>query len=301
MNKKLTIIITAVLLAVLAIISWLAFKPYDYSVEFESKTLPGTINQTLKVWSMTLSESDILESPSIDYIKQRIRTKNTTYFYNWKLRQKSDSLTLVRVEIIDSTQHNLSARLLNLFKNTAIKESSKKYTMTFLEVLNDHLASHKVKIDQKSISPSLFCAYIPLKAKQPQKAKGMMEHYNLLSDFSLKHKLELNGKPLVEVTKWETKTDSIQYNFCFPIVKTDSLPTHPEIKYKQIDSKKSLKATYHGNYISSDRAWYALLNHAKKNAIEVDRKPIEVFYNNPMQGGDDTQWKTEVYLPIKDQ
>jgi len=47
------------------------------------------------------------------------------------------------------------------------------------------------------------------------------------------------------------------------------------------------------------RAWYALINYAKKNNIEIEKKPVEIFYNNPNFGGNELDWKAEIYLPIK--
>lgn len=299
MNKKIRYTLAVVLILLLASLTWVAFKPYHYAIQFQSKTLPGVINQTIKVWSINLKGADVLESPSVNLIKQRIKTKNTTYFYNWKLTQKSDSLTKVRVEVIDSAQNNFLARLSNVFQKEEIKENALEKVTVLLEILNEHLDSHKVVIDEQTVSPSTFCAYVPLQGIQPQKAKGMMLHYNLISDFVLKHGIETNGNPIVEVYNWEMQTDSIHYNFCFPIIMKDSLPDDPLIKYKQIESKKSLKATYYGNYLSSDRAWYALQNYAKNNSIDLENTPIEVFHNNPMQGGDDRHWKTEIYLPIQ--
>ena len=70
---------------------------------------------------------------------------------------------------------------------------------------------------------------------------------------------------------------------------------------KQQESVKALKATYNGNYITSDRAWYALLEHAERNAIKVSETPIEVFYNNPNFGGDELQWNAEIFMPLIDQ
>ena len=96
------------------------------------------------------------------------------------------------------------------------------------------------------------------------------------------------------------QNDSIVFNFCYPIIKKDSLPTIKDVVYKEFIGMKSLKAIYNGNYMTSDRAWYTLLDYAKKNAIEVDKKPIEFFFNNPNMGGDAFRWKAEIYMPLSD-
>ena len=70
--------------------------------------------------------------------------------------------------------------------------------------------------------------------------------------------------------------------------------------HKQYNGVKAIKATYNGNYITSDRAWYALLDYAEKNDILIDKKPLEVFYSNPNFGGDELLWEAEIFMPIKE-
>lgn len=301
MNRKfLKLILFSVLTVFVLSASWYFFKPYDLTVTFNYKTLPGTINQTVKSWSTSLKESKITESESIHSIKQHIDFEDTSHIYDWQFIRENDSITKISVGIID-TKSNFKTRLVGLFQNSDLSERSEKTIKSFTKVLEDHLEAHDVKIDGESMSPSTYCAYIPIKTEQFKKAKGMMLNYGLLSTVLLENNIKLNGSPIIEIVDWDMKTDSIHYNFCFPIVQQDSLPKHPSIKFKKLDGKKSIKATYHGNYISSDRAWYALLDYAEQNSIEIDKTPVEVFHNNPMQGGDDRLWKTEVYMPIKKQ
>ena len=125
-----------------------------------------------------------------------------------------------------------------------------------------------------------------------------MRNFNLLSSFIVKNDISLNGKPMVEITYWNMDNDSIHFNFCYPIIKNDTLPVDNIIKYKNIENKKALKAIYNGNYISSDRAWYALIDYAKNNNIEIEKEALEIFYNNPNLGGNAIKWKAEVFLPL---
>jgi effector-binding domain-containing protein len=127
----------------------------------------------------------------------------------------------------------------------------------------------------------------------------MMQYYSFLNSILANKAVKMNGTPFLEVTNWNMENDSIAYNFCFPIIKSDSLPIHKDLKYKQYDGVEAIKAIYNGNYMTSDRAWYALLDEAKRKNIEIDQTPIEVFYNNPNYGGDELRWKTEVFMPIK--
>ncbi|NBC57453.1 MAG: AraC family transcriptional regulator [Bacteroidetes bacterium] len=300
MNKKILRYFTlTALIAVIVLGVWYFTKPYDYTVTFESKTLPGTINQSLKLWVKSLDNSKIIESNSINNIKQNFNYNDNSYTYNWILDNKHDSLTKVTVDITGS-KSNISNRIAHIFKNTKLKQRSKDNIHDFMTLLQSHLESHDVKIIGEAMSPEVYCAYLSFQTEQMLKANEMMKSYNYLSTELLKNKIELQGNPMVEITRWDKKKDSIYFNFCFPIVEIDSLPKHPKIKFKTIKSQKSIKAIYHGNYISSDRAWYKLLHYAENENIKLNSKPIEVFHNNPMYGREDRNWKTEIYMPIKE-
>ena len=146
---------------------------------------------------------------------------------------------------------------------------------------------------------STFCACTTQTTTQFGKAQGMMKDFPLLDGILANNGVKLNGRPFLKVTNWDMAQENLTFDFCYPIIKTKILPQHPELIYKQFPSLTAIKAEYYGNYITSDRAWYALLDYANKNNLSVKALPIEVFYNNPNMGGDELKWKTEVYLPLK--
>jgi len=294
--KNIKYLIAFVLLG--GLLWYLFIKPYDYLVTFKSKTFPGAINQTIKTWSLSLDNSTIIDQSDINNLKQRITFNDTTYLYKWKIIAVNNSTSKVKVYIKDE-HHSLKNRILFPFSNTDFEKRTKNTLVDFNNKLNEHIKSFKVTIKGESEIKSTYCAYIPIKSKQLNKAKGMMQNYNLLSSFIFENNISLNGKPMVEITYWNMANDSIHYNFCYPIIKNDSLPVNKIIKYKNIENKKALKAIYNGNYISSDRAWYALMDYANSNNIKIDKKPLEIFYNNPNMGGNSIKWKAEVFLPIK--
>jgi len=232
-------------------------------------------------------------------LKQQFTFGDSTHVYTWKIQSLTDSTSRVKVYIKD-TDHSIANKLAIPFSKTAIEKRSEATVKEFYEALNDHIDQFKVNIQGRNKTKATYVAYTPLKGAQAEKAKGMMYNYSLLTQVLLKDNVKLNGTPFVEVTHWNIKNDSIQYNFCFPIIQSDSLPDHPEIKYKQYNEQEAIKAVYNGNYITSDRAWYALKEYADRNKIDIDLTPIEVFYNNPNMGGDELQWKAEVFMPLKE-
>lgn len=282
----------------IAVTSWYVLKPYDYTVTFKTKALIGTINQTLKLWNTNLDQSNPMQQIAMDELVQNLTFNGNDYDFHWQLSRINDSTTQVNIGIKDR-HHSLSNKIDILFNDTDFEKKVRQTMADFMLVLSTHLEKFEVEIEGESTFPSTYCAYIPITTKQFLKAKGMMENYGILSTFLVENGVELNGRPMVEVTSWDTAKDSISFNFCYPILKKEGLPVHPTVKYKEIQGVKAIKAIYNGNYITSDRAWYALIDYANANAIPLKQTPIEVFNNNPNMGGDELNWQAEIYLPIK--
>lgn len=292
-------IFSAIGILLLVFLGWyLLIKSYDYRVTFKVKTTAGTINQSLKIWNVGLENSSPINQESLSKLTQHIKINDSTYQYQWSISSLNDSVSKVKVYIKD-LEHSLANKISIPFSHTDFEKRTLKTVSNFTDKLLEHLKKIKVKVEGESFSRSTYCAYIPMKGLQVEKARGMMKNYSLLTQVLSSDQVKMNGTPFVEVTDWNQQNDSIEYHFCFPIIKNDSLPKHPLIQYKQYQGVKALKAIYNGNYITSDRAWYALLEYADRKNIAIENKPVEVFNNNPNFGGNELRWEAEIYMPIK--
>ena len=131
------------------------------------------------------------------------------------------------------------------------------------------------------------------------KAEQMLKNNEALLTFINEKELRAGELPFLIVDNWNLDKNTIDFRYCFPVKHLDTMPFHKDIKFDKQISQKALKAIYNGNYITSDRAWFALREYATRHNIGIENKPFEIFYNNPFYGGDELKWKTEVYLPIK--
>ena len=278
---------------------YLIIKPYDYLVTFKVKTSAGTINQSIKLWNTSLENSSPIQQENLKNLTQQIIVKDSTFNYNWSISSVNDSISKVNVYVTD-IDHSFANKISIPFGTTDFEKRTQNTITDFIDKLKEHLNKIRVRVVGIDSTRTTYCAYIPMKGLQIEKARGMMQNYSLLTSVLSAENIEMNGTPFVEITNWNTQNDSIAYNFCFPVIKSDSLPIDPRIQYKQYSGVKALKASYNGNYITSDRAWYALLDYAGNNDIEIVKKPLEVFYSNPNFGGDELKWEAQIYLPIKD-
>lgn len=285
---------------VIGLLWYFLIKPQDYQIRVEAKSIPGVINQALKAWNTTLPKASIRQLDDIEHLEQQITFGDSTYIYTWNISPINDSTSYIKVDVLDK-EHSIKNKLFIPFTDTDFEKRSRKFVTEFIENLNQHRKEFKVTILEEEDLPSTYCACVKHKTSQTKKATAMKESYPFLNSVLVGNGLQLNGVPFIETTDWDMVNDSVAFNFCYPIIKTDTLPVIQNIIYKEFNGPKSLKAIYNGNYITSDRAWYALLDYAEKNNIEVEAKPIEFFFNNPNMGGDALLWKTEVFMPLTDQ
>jgi len=299
---KKSIIIGITFFLAFSLIWYLFIKKYDYVVTFKEKTAPGTIFQGALDWGDNFKNIDSIESKIISEIAfsaiaQELKTKDCTIVFNWFFEGVNDSITSVKVGVIDPS-NSIINRIMLPFSSAGIKQFSVNKVVSFKNSLDKHLAKHKVKINSTSNIPAQFCAYIPIESALQSKGQHMIAKNSYIMGFLQKNNLKVIGKPFLEVNYWDIPNQKIKYNFCFPIEELEILPYHKEIKFKKIIAKKALKATYNGNYRTSDRAWFLLYNYALRNNIKIENKPFEIFYNNPFMGGNELDWKAEIFMPI---
>lgn len=299
-NKKKYFIVF--LLGFTAVSVWYLFlKKSDYTITFKAKTATATVFQGIKDWSNEQLKSQneqyvIVEKNNFDFIAQKMTKGNQKFDYTWKLTPVNDSITEVQVDIKEEG-NSFYNRLTAPFFKTKFKEEQIKKIKSFKEALTAHLQNFKVKINGEGTSQEEFVAYINLKSVLQEKAQMMIMNDAAITLYLTNNKIKITGKPYVEIVKWDLDSEQIEFNYCFPIDRATAYIPSDKVKFKTIPAMKGLKATYYGNMRTSDRAWFALLDYAKEHNLVLENKPLEHFFANPFNGGNEIEWETQIVMP----
>lgn len=303
MNRKIIKILIGIL--VLILFWYLFIKKYDYQINFEVKTSPGTVYSrilSLKSWTYSNKNENIklIEKKAFKNIKQKILFKDSIYEFNWKISSINDSVTKVKVFIKD-VKHSLKQRfLIPIGKSKFVKKSTKFIDKFDIQLL-EHLEKFRVKIVGKSQRPAYqSIIYLTFNANLPAKAYEMIKNVIYLTQYMHKHHIKKTGNPFIEVTHWDVQKNTMSCEFGFPVETKEHYPQDSIVKVKHnLKALPTLKAIYHGNYRFSDRAWFALYNYANHHNIKIDNKPFEIYLNDPHNGGTELDWQADVYMPLK--
>lgn len=299
-SKKIIIACSAFLS--LFLIWYLFIKETDYSISFKVNAATGTVFQGIQEWSNAqgLKDSEkyvILEKRNFDFIKQEMTKKEVQMHYTWDITSINDSVTKVNVGIKD-LNHSWYNKLTAPFFNTEFKQEQIKKITDFKKGLSEHLKNFKVRIDGEGESEETFVAYINLKSVLQEKARYMIANDALITGFLFENQIKIIGRPYLEIVKWDLDKETIDFNYCFPVEKPTNNIVNDVVKFKTLPVVKGLKATYYGNFRTSDRAWFALFDYAKKNNLKLDNKVLEHFLSNPFNGGEELQWETKIIIPF---
>ena len=299
--RKKIIIVLSVLFS-LFLVWYLFIKESDYSITFKVKTATGNVLQGIQEWSaaQALKENEsyvVLEKRNFDFIKQEVKKGNDQFEYSWDIKSINDSVTKVTVDIKDFN-HSLYNKLTAPFFNTSFKKEQINKVKDLKTGIINQLKSFKVRVDGEGTSEETFFAYISLKSVLQEKAQNMIMSDAGITGFLFDNKIKIIGRPYVEIINWNLESETIDFNYCFPIDKDTKVIANETVKFKTLPALKGLKATYYGNYRTSDRAWFTLLDYAKKNNIKLQKKVLEHFLANPFNGGNELEWETKIIIPF---
>ena len=299
MKKKIGIFCSV---ALFLFLGWyFGIKASDYTITFTAKAASGTVFQGIQEWSTIQRQKrkehfTVVEKNNFDYLKQQMTVGDTTYTYVWEITPLNDSVSKVSVginEIGKSWYNKITAP----FWPTKFKTEQIRKVKDLREGLNEHLKNLKVRIDGEGTSKPVYVAYIQLKSALQEKAQTMIGNDAAITGFLYTHKIKIVDRPYVEIVDWDLDKETIVFNYCFPIDPLTKAIADANVKFKTIPALKGIKATYYGNFRTSDRAWFALMDYAKKNDLKIKNIALEHFLANPFNGGNELEWETQIIMP----
>ena len=294
-------------LIAIAIAGWAVWffliKESIYTISFVADQPLGLVQEHVLRWPNYAAkdlDSIQLTDQGQGLVEQLVHIADSTHRYRWNFKANGPGQTQVQVDVTDP-EHNLAQKWKSLFGKSDFAYRSMANTRAVQKALEIEGQKFKVHSITDTLVEGRFCAYVPVEATTRTKARSMLYSIGFIMDYINSNGLSLAGDPFLEVKSWDPQQDKLVYDFCFPIVQSDSLPVSETVQFKTSKSFKALKAEFNGNYNVSHRAWYYLLDQAQASGLKVDSLATELFLNDPHEGGDPLLWKALIFLPLEEQ
>ena len=301
MNKK-KIILAIFVLFGLFLIWYLFIKKSDYIITFKANTATGVVYQGINEWvkaevKNTGETFKLLHNNKFDALQYEVSKGSKSVIYDWEINPINDSVTSIKVGITEPSRSFIN-RISVPFLMTDFKTEQLKTIQAIKDDLTEHLSNFKVAKITEGTTEEVFVAYINLKSVLQEKAQNMIMDDPKVTGYLYRNTIKIMGKPYVEINSWDLDTEKLDFNYCFPIDKNTKYIPDEFVKFKSIPPKKGLKVSYFGNFRTSDRGWFAILDYAKKRDLKLDLRPIENYMANPFNGGVELEWETKIMIPF---
>jgi effector-binding domain-containing protein len=306
-SKPVIGVLISVALAILFIliggVTYLLTRSCDYRAYFTVKTTPDIVYFNILNWNIwNRSEAaatiEITAREPVQNISQTVLLNDTTLLFDWEINQLNDSVTAVRVCVSDP-ERGLYNRLTVPFFNTPFKKSVRGNLLDIERRLQIMLKTFRYSYTGHARFKETACVYININSTIRGKAMSMISTVTELNQFVKQHNLGLDGYPFVVVHGWNELSDSINFDFCFPVKQVDAVPEHPFIRFRSVEAMDAVKTDFYGNYSISDISWHHLAEQANKLGYRTNHELIEVYHHDPHSGGNELEWKAEIFLGIE--
>jgi effector-binding domain-containing protein len=282
---------------------YFAIKKEHYQVSFTTIQPPGVIYDHILGWNSyakkdITSISTTLKIPFSE-LQQNVQIGDSLFSYRWNISKEGDGKTRVRAYIRDEVNGFSQKLRVPFVKNSFVKRSVNN-VQNIVNELKFKTQQFRVHSITDTVFSGGYCVYLPIESTMGKKAKNMLSNIATIMEYINSNEIALQGDPFLEVTSWDKQDETIKFNFCFPIEKSDSIPKNAQLQFKTLAPFRALKAEFNGNYSISNNAWYFLLDYAERNNLNIRELPLELYLVDPHIGGDSMNWKALIFLPLID-
>jgi len=143
-----------------------------------------------------------------------------------------------------------------------------------------------------------FYLYKTTNANSSNISAKMGQNFGAIMQFMGQQGLKQSGMPL---TVYNEMSENVIMSNGIPVKERIEIPSNSDISMGFMPKMKVLKTTLTGNYTNLPKAWEATMAHLKKNGLELSEvKPFEIYTTDPGHYPNPADWKTEIYIPLKE-
>ena len=144
-----------------------------------------------------------------------------------------------------------------------------------------------------NVLPAQTCLCTSITSRIEDKADEMNKNISILSKYLPKGK---KSPPRLYINHLDLISQSLKFDFCFPVEMDTTIEVEensifvtfkPEIRGEAI--------SFYGNYSQTHRGWYSYM-HTYLGNKPPELPFVEVFYDSPFGGIEQTKWKSKAYF-----
>ena len=291
MNKRSKIGLISGGVILTAAIIYFGLMPFDYKVHFKTNNTPWIIYHFIEI----NHESTQFIGQKENHLSFSSRPKDeATYHYVWHLAQDNEGKTKVEVNAV-FTKNRFFEKIAMLFGESvqvkAIINELNSFNLKLSETSKDY--RWEQPLQATLLGQTCLCASITSRIED--KANEMNKTISFLSSYLPKGK---KPPPRLYINEIDLIAQTMRFDFCFPLEKGTLTNVDDNSLFITFKPKIFGEVTsFYGNYSQTHRGWYDYMAKYTNN-LKPKLPIVEVFYDSPFGGIEQTKWKSEIYFSI---
>ena len=168
-------------------------------------------------------------------------------------------------------------------------------------VVTASMSKYEITIDGIKEYGGGFYLYKTINANNSNISQIMGQQYGSLMAYMGTNNIAMNGMPMTVYHEMNNEAGTVIMSNGIPVREKIEVSEDSDILCGYMPKMKVLKGTLLGNYTNLGAAWSALMQHLSiNNLVQSDDKPFEIYSNDPGNFPNPADWKTELYIPLKD-
>jgi len=282
--------------------NWNNWSPWHDSIMVNAYNGPECGLGAVNSWEhkeMGNGKQSIIEAEENKLIKtELVFGEQKPAYSDWYFEPSEDGGTNVTWTFNSDLSYPVWRWIGTLFMKPGIEKSFDQGLIALNEFTKDMKPKPRFKtgeIVEKEVEPQFAVAH-KSKVTIDQIGPKMEESFGMVVKTIADKKLELTGAPFAIWHEWDPEGESIM-ECAMPIARPGKFGG--DVKIIKTYGGKVVTAIHYGQYETTEATWNALDEYLKKNEMEMNGSPWEVYLTDPQSEPNPEKWKTEIYFPVK--
>ena len=133
------------------------------------------------------------------------------------------------------------------------------------------------------------------------KSATMTDQFEEISAFMNSHNMTASGKPFTIYIEMSPNNGDVIMSNAIPVSENVLVAEDSNVLSGYMERTKALKVTLKGNTSNLNEAWATARKYLENQNMETsEMSPFEVYTNDHDTLPNPADWKTEIYIPIKE-
>jgi effector-binding domain-containing protein len=222
---------------------------------------------------------------------------------NWKFNPNEDGSTEVTWQII-GTDLPFLFKMFTVINGDMEKQIGPHYERS-LEKLDSIVVSdmkkYSVEINGITEHSGGFYIYNSTSCKINDLKNSIDELLPKVKQYAEDNNIDISGFPYIYYHSYDVENNAVMFSCCIPTT-SRVITTEPDILTGQLYPFKTLKTTLKGDYINLKEAWDMSMKYITNsgNTVDDNGPMLEVYSTDSSNVPNPADWKTEIYIALKD-